>query len=241
MKIIILLICSILISCVTEEKKKDINKKENETVNSNKNIENSIIDKEIKSTDIVETIEEKFNWEKYEDSLRNQLLKSKPNNSLKSSILEELYIRGLVYQKEDKIIFKLPFDLHGFDCGAPDCYSTDITFDIPAKEPIEFPDKINFKLFEYGCIDNEISNDGIFELVEVSSEYINYYSKTNLSNLVIIKEENQLYYFPNVKPNTIKVKLIKNIIENYDDEDTNSIVPYQSTDMNRVGYELFMD
>jgi len=241
MKIIRFLICTFLLSCTSLEKNTEVVDNEKEVINTDKYIHNKKNEIKISNTNIAETTNKEFNWEKYEDSLRNQLLESKTNYNLKSSVLVELYIRGLVYQKENKIKFELPFDIHGFDCEAPDCYSTDITFEIPAKNPIVFPDEINFILHEHGCVDNEIFNNGTFELIEVSSEYINYYSKTHLSNLVIIKKGNQLYYFPKVKPNTIKIKRIKNIIDNYDEEDPDAIVPYQSTTMTTYEYERFIE
>lgn len=92
-------------------------------------------------------------FEEVQDSLRQVLLDSKSNENLKAGLLQEFYLRALVDQKEDKILFNLPFNIHGLDCGAPDCYSTDISFSIPLSEPLEFPDKIDFKLIEQGCIE----------------------------------------------------------------------------------------
>ena len=187
-------------------------------------------------------IKAELTFEKNQDSLRTLLLNSKPNENLKSSILQELYIRGLVNQKNDKIKFELPFNLHGFDCGAPDCYSTDITFEITAKKPIEFPKTINFNLLEHGCgIEKEISEDGIFELVEQSPKYVNYYSKKQQSNLVILGEKRELYYFPNTKPNSIKAELIDKIFDEYNEEDENAIVPYQSTNNDNNEYDNFIE
>jgi hypothetical protein len=187
-------------------------------------------------------IKEELTFEETQDSLRTLLLNSKPNENLKSSILQELYIRRLVNQINDKITFEIPFNLHGFDCGAPDCYSTDITFEIIAKEPIQFPKTINFKLSEHGCgIENEISKNGIFELVEQSPKYVNYYSKKQQSNLVILGEKRELYYFPDTKPNSIKVELIDKIFDEYNEEDENAIVPYQSTIMTTNEYENFIE
>ncbi len=186
-------------------------------------------------------IKAELTFEETQDSLRTVLLNSKPNENLKTSILQELYIRGLVNQNNDKIEFKLPFNLHGFDCGAPDCYSTDITFEITAKEPIEFPKTINFSLFEHGCeIEKEISEDGIFELVEQSPEFVNYYSKKQQSNLVIFIKKRKLYYFPDTKPNSIKAELIDKIFDDFNEKDENAIVPYQSTIMTTNEYENFI-
>ncbi|TDG35630.1 hypothetical protein EZJ43_13505 [Pedobacter changchengzhani] len=84
------------------------------------------------STKIKKVSEKELTFEETQDSLRKLILNSKPNENLKSSILQELYIRGLVNEEHGKIKFDLPFNLHGFDCGAPDCYSTDLKFEIEA-------------------------------------------------------------------------------------------------------------
>jgi len=179
-------------------------------------------------------------FEETQDSLRKRLIKSKPNENLKLSILQELYIRGLVNQVNDKIIFNLPFDLHGLDCGAPDCYSTDISFEISSNDSVQFPKTINFNLFEHGCIDQEISTKGVFNLVEESSEYINYFSKKLKSNL-IIKKDGQVYYYPHGKTNTISVKTLNKMFENYEFEKENVIVPYRLTIMEKNEYQSFIE
>lgn len=229
MKILFFFFSLLILSCSNNENKKVITE-QTEVVSE------KIIAKNEK------IIKEELTFEETQDSLRTLLLNSKPNENLKSSILQELYIRGLVNQINDKITFEIPFNLHGFDCGAPDCYSTDITFEFIAKEPIEFPKTINFKLSEYGCgIENEISENGIFELVEQSPKYVNYYSKKQHSNLVILGEKGELYYFPDTEPNSIKVELIDKIFDEYNEEDENAIVPYQSTIMTTNEYENFIE
>lgn len=223
MKITFVLFTLLLISCSSKEKKDKVDKQWN------------ILTEKTMPT------KAKLSFEETQDSLRKQLLKSKSNKNLKSSLLQELYIRGLVDQVDNKILFDLNFNLHGFDCGAPDCYSTNISFEIAAKEPIEFPDKINFELLEQGCgIENKNLTNGLFELVEVSTKYVNYYSKKQQSNLVILGEKKKLYYFPNTEPNAIKVKLLDQLFEQYDDEDPNAIVPYQSITMTTNEYENFL-
>ncbi len=176
-----------------------------------------------------------------QDSLRSLLLKSKPNENLKSSILRELYIRGIVEQVNDKITFQIPFNLHGFDCGAPDCYSTDISFEIMSNEPIEFPKNIDFKLFEHGCVDQEKSINSVFSLSEKSTEFVNYFSKELKSNL-IIKQNGQLYYYPHKKNNSVNTKTIDKMFENggFDEAE---IVPFQSTIMTSQSkdYEYFIE
>lgn len=225
----IILVSSILfVSCSTKVEKGKINH-QTEVV-SEKTITEKGMNREL-------TFEER------QDSLRNLILNSKPNKNLKSNrVLQELYIRGLVNQIDDTIKFYLPFNLHGFDCGAPDCYSTDISFEIAAKFPIEFPEKIHFNLSIHGCgIDGEILDNGIFELIEESPKYVNYYSKKQNSNLIIYGEKRGLYYFPDTKPNSIKVALIDEIFDTYNEEDENSIAPYQSTKMLTNEYENFIE
>ena len=194
-----------------------------------------------KITEHNKLINNKLTFKEIQDSLRKQLLKSKTNKNLKSSILQELYIRGLVNEEDDKIKFELPFNLHSFDCGSPDCYSTDIVFEIIAKEPIEFPKKIDFTLKEYGCgIENDILENGTFELVEQSAEYVNYYSKKQKSNLIIIADKRKLYYFEDQKINVIKVSLIAKMFEEYEEKNVEEIVPYQSIIMTTNEYENFI-
>lgn len=218
----------LIISCSTKQKKDEINE-QNEIVS-----EKIIINTE-------KVINTNLTFEETQDSLRILLLNSKPNENLKSSILQELYIKGLVNEIDDKIIFELPFNLHGFDCGAPDCYSTDITFEIKTKQPIEFPKIIEFQLVVHGCgIEGKIKENGIFELVEQSPKYVNYYSKKQKSNLIIIGEKKELYYFPDTEPNSIKVNLIEKLFKEYDDENPNFTEPYQSTIMRNNDYGNFI-
>ena len=171
------------------------------------------------------------------DSLRKILLKSKPNENLKSSLLQELYIKGLVNQLDDKIVFNLPFNLHSFDCGSPDCYSTDISFEIQATKPIEFPEKVDFKLIEFRCgIKSPTLETVEFILAEESEDYINYYSNKVKSNLIILGKKREMYYFPNTKPNSIKVGLIDKILLEYED-DPNAVAPYRSSRISGNQYQ----
>ena len=53
-------------------------------------------------------------FEEGQDSLRQELLDSKSNENLKGGLLQEFYLRALVDQKEDKILFNL---LHFLERG----------------------------------------------------------------------------------------------------------------------------
>lgn len=224
MKVLLFLLSFLTFSCSSKEKRTEITEQNKVQADLSTNEETEIINSELTS-------------EETQDSLHNILLKSKPNENLKSSLLQELYIRGLVNQENDQIYFELPFNLHGLDCGAPDCYSTDISFKIVSVEPIEFPEYIDFKLNEHGCVDQERSINSIFKLKEKSNEYVNYFSEELKSNLIIKNKE--LYYYPHLNANYISVATIEKMFENNEFEDA-EIAPYQSTVMISNEYEHFI-
>ena len=225
MKHIFLVLLTFLISCSTQEKEKS-----EETL---------MVDVDPIAIEPVPIQKEKT-FEETQDSLRQILWNSKPNLFLKSSLLEELYLRGMVDQTANNIVFNLSFDLHGLDCGAPDCYETDISFSIPTSDSLTFPKKLKFKLMEHGCVDKELNTIGQFELVESSSTFFNYYCEILSSNLVYVKKDNQLYYFTGKKSSELKVSQIEELLNNYVEEDSNEKYPYQSTTMNSSEYEPFL-
>ncbi|WP_165953174.1 hypothetical protein [Pedobacter changchengzhani] len=49
-----------------------------------------------------------------------------------------------------------------------------------------------------------------------------------------------MYYFPDTKPNSLKVNLINKLIEDYNEENPNFVAPYQSTTMTTNEYENFI-
>ncbi len=211
--------------------------------------ENKMIQKVTTEKEEVNQLKEKLlekkeqRLEKERKELRQKLLASKPDENLKNSLLAELYLRNLVHRNEESLQFNLVFDLHGFDCGAPDCYSTTIKFNIPYANPISFPKTIPFSFAEEGCtIDKEISRGGIFQLLEESEIGVNYYSKSEKSNLVIQKEGTQtnLYYFPNTTKGKIQLKSINQFIESIDETSEESNAPYTSGIMNMYDYSIFV-
>ncbi|WP_299683028.1 hypothetical protein [uncultured Tenacibaculum sp.] len=230
MKIAIVLVVCILFSC---GEKKQENKME-ENVTTKKEEVNQLKEKLLENEQIFEEKQKK---------LRQQMLASKPDENLKNSLLAELYLRNLIHRNKEVIEFDLVFDLHGFDCGAPDCYRTTIKFNIPYVKPVSFPKTIPFSFDEEGCtIDKEISREGIFQLQEESEIGVNYYSKSEQSNLIIQKEDTQtkLYYFPNIKEGKIQLKSLNQFIESIDETSEESIAPYTSGIMNMYDYSIFV-
>ena len=95
-------------------------------------IETSKSDEKVANETMESTILE---WDKYQDSLRSLILRKKENKLLKESFLQEMYIRNIVSISKDSLFVRLPFNLHGPDCIAPDCYTTDISFGFKYKDP----------------------------------------------------------------------------------------------------------
>lgn len=180
-------------------------------------------------------------FEEQQQILRKRLWHSKPNTTLKSSILEELYLRGLVKPVDKQIIFHLPFNLHGYDCGAPDCYSTNLAFEIPLTQPVQFPETISINQQTSGCgIEGTISKRAEFTRQEVSPQAVNYYSAKLKSHLLIIRENAQLYYFPDSKRGDITLSNIDNVLSTMDADDPKALIPYRSTMMETNDYANFL-
>jgi hypothetical protein len=108
-------------------------------------------------------INESADWQKKQDSLRNVILEGKPNEILKNSFLQEMYIRNVASVIKDCVFVNIPFDVHGPDCGAPDCYTTEISFSIKINDSLLFPENLKFQEHEYGCVDNEQKLSGTFQ------------------------------------------------------------------------------
>jgi len=60
-------------------------------------------------SDEEKAIDTTLTFEEQQVILRKRLLDSKPNENIKASVLQELYLKGLVDQIGDNIVFELPF------------------------------------------------------------------------------------------------------------------------------------
>lgn len=183
-------------------------------------------------------------WQRFQDSIRNIILSKKENEILKNSVLQEAYIKNIVWVKHDTLYFSIQFDLHGFDCGAPDCYSTDLKFNFKLRDSLRFPTKLPFTIQEHGCVKKEINSSAVFQLMESDTNFITYHSPSNKSTLVIFKSDDRgefIYYFVGVKPETIKGKLVHKIIDAYEEENPKSIAPYRSVTMRNSDYQFIME
>ncbi|MFT5821654.1 MAG: hypothetical protein ACI8ZM_002908 [Crocinitomix sp.] len=77
--------------------------------------------------------------------------------------------------------YSVAFDLHGCDCGAPDCYETKYSFKWDHQN--EAPELLQITVSETGCIESLTKSDD-FEKVE-SATCWSYYSAKLGMNLVI--------------------------------------------------------
>jgi hypothetical protein len=183
-------------------------------------------------------------WRKYEDSLRNEILKSKKNNILKESFLQELYIRNVITVLEDSLLIIIPFDIHSNDCGAPDCYKTDVSFSFKLGNTLRFPEKLQFQEHEHGCVDKETKISGIFQLIELNDKHVIYHSIKYNRTLVLFRNNKEsgayAYYCTGVEQNRITGRNVYKIINDFIEEDSTSIFPYTSWVLSTAEYENFL-
>lgn len=183
-------------------------------------------------------------WKKHEDSLRNEILESKKNKILKESFLQEMYIRKVVSDLKDSLSVTIPFNLHGPDCIAPDCYSTDLSFSFKLGDSLVFPEKLPFQEHEHGCVDKEKRLAGSFQLIEQTDKHVIYHSIKHKRTLVLFSSNDSCgtsaYYFAAVPPNKINGKNVYDIVKDYNEEDKNSIYPFTSWVLTTSQYENFL-
>ena len=184
------------------------------------------------------------NWEKYQDSLRNVILNRKKNKVLKESFLQEMYIRNVATISNDTVTLNIPFDVHGPDCGAPDCYSTDISFSFKLGDKLIFPNNIKFFEDEHGCVEKEQKFSGDFKLLEETTDHVIYYSEKHKRTLVLFSSNKEngttAFYFTGLSENRINGQNVYNITKEYNDEDENSIYPFTSWVLTTNEYENFI-
>ena len=238
----ILTFLTILILCSCGQKSEQTKTSQNSTPLDSGNIPPVLVSNETVNN---KTTEKDFvDWEKYQDSLRNELLNGKKNKILKESFLQEIYIRNVATIFNDSVTVNIPFNVHGPDCGAPDCYSIDISFSFKLGDKLIFPKKISFCEYEHGCVDREQKLSGIFQLLEENTNYVIYYSTKYKRTLVIFSSNKEngttAFYFTGLGENRINGQNVYNITKEYNDADKNSIYPFTSWVLTTNEYENFI-
>ncbi len=238
----ILTFLTIFVLCSCRNQNEQIKTSENPTPLNSGNISPVLVTDEKVNN---KTSEKEFiDWEKYQDSLRNKILKGKKNKILKESFLQEMYIRNVVTIINDSIFVNIPFNIHGPDCGAPDCYSTDICFSFKLGDKLIFPKNIQFEEHEHGCVDKEQNLSGDFKLVEETTKHVIYYSTKHKRTLVLFSSNKEngttAFYFSGLGENRINGQNVYSITKEYNDEDKNSIYPYTSWVLTTNEYENYI-
>jgi hypothetical protein len=186
-----------------------------------------------------------LSWEKYQDPLRNEILKRKDNKILKEGFLQEMYIRNVATVANENLFISIPFNLHGPDCGAPDCYSTDISFSFKFGDTLIFPKKIQFQEHEHGCIEKERKLSASFQLMEQDDKHVIYHSAKFKSTLVLFssaKESGTIaYFFTAVEQGSITGKNVYDILKEFNEDDRNAIYPFTSWILTTNEYETFIN
>lgn len=134
---------------------------------------------------------------------------------------QQLFLRNYTEVKPGNLYIEIPFDLHGMDCGAPDCYTTTLSFNLELTHQVVFPEYLSFQLKETGCIPEEWTKNDVFHLENKKNQEIIYYSEKLRYTFVMFSDITSVYLFPN----TEKDKITSKTARNFDDEND---APYQS-------------
>lgn len=238
----ILTFLTILVLCSCGHQNEQTNTSQNTTALDSDNVSTvNVIDEKSNNKT---TKNDLGNWEKYQDSLRSEILNGKENKILKESFLQEMYIRNVATISNDNLTLNIPFNLHGPDCGAPDCYSTDISFSFKLGDELIFPKNIEFNEHEHGCVDKEQKFSGKFHLLEETQNHVIYYSSKPKRTLVLFSSNKEngttAFYFTGLEEDRINGQNVYHITKEYNDEDKNSIYPFTSWVLTTNEYENFM-
>lgn len=184
-------------------------------------------------------------WNKMQDSLRNHILKSKPDQIVKNSLFQEFYIRGIAEPIADNLVVKIPFNVHTNDCGAPDCYTTEVEFQLPYQDTITLPKSVKFSENETGCIDQETRFSSTFDQVLHQTNCVIYYCQKYKRALALVQFPsshpqggwNNARYFTEVDSATITAQMALNPEAFFGSNETQ--YPYTSWTLNTTEYEMF--
>ncbi|GJH40917.1 hypothetical protein RCZ04_14670 [Capnocytophaga sp. HP1101] len=200
-----------------------------------------------KKDSLVKSLRIQYNndYDGYQRAIRKLVLQQKAENYLKNTCLEEFYLLGFASTTKDSIKVILPFNLHSFDCGAPDCYTTEVRFSLVKEKPIVFPEKLAFYEEQTGCTENYHFKN-VYKLVEATHKHVIYHCKAWRRTLVLFfpKEKGSwsgdANYFVGASSKRFNGKNIYTVAQNYDENKTESewnIAPYMIKSFKQREYE----
>lgn len=183
-------------------------------------------------------------WEKQNDSIRTALLTAKENDLLKESFFQEFYLRDAIEALGDSLYFNIRFDLHGLDCGTPDCYGTDLSFYMKLGDFIEFPKNLYVLADENGCLDKENLKMGEFQLIDHTQEYVIYHCPKLRNSLVLFSQrkesQGQAFYLEDADASTVNSTNVSTLFREFSSEDEDSLSPYMSWILETNDYVNFL-
>ena len=136
----------------------------------------------------------------------------------RNSVLKELYERKLSTVANDIVKVVLQFDVHGADCGAPDCYTTTVRFAFPLYNKVVLSKSLVFEEEEMGCVEPYRLTD-VFQLQEQTPDYVIYYAPKHKRTLLIFKnrsmQSTNAFYCLGLAAGRIHRKNVYRVYENY--------------------------
>lgn len=161
----------------------------------------------------------------------------KDDNLFSNPFIDELYKYGVVKINGDKVDVEIPFDSHSNDCGAPDCYQTMVSFQLPNKNPMILPEELEILYYDTGCYaeDDKSKSPLKFVMTQKGTDIIVYYNWFSKSSLVLFTRDNPkegfslAFFLVGISVDKLTPQDIYNLRDNYNEEDENSIYPYTST------------
>lgn len=137
---------------------------------------------------------------------------------LRNSFLKELYTCGVATVENDNVKVAIPFDVHGTDCGAPDCYTTEVRFAFPLRKEVVLPKSLAFEEEETGCVEPYRLTD-VFQLQEQTPDYVIYYAPKHKRTLLIFKnrsmQSTNAFYCLGLAAGRIHRKNVYRVYEDY--------------------------
>lgn len=147
------------------------------------------------------------------------------NDSLMPHLLAYYAKKKWIVKSNKHIQLTLPFDVHGLDCGAPDCYTTELLCSLPVLAAQITPKSFIVQVAEYGCVEQKTLGPVQFELCEQSQNFLNFYAKQLGSNLYFTKN-GAVYYYVHHKKTPIRYRQFDSLLQSRYFEEATAI-PYK--------------
>lgn len=157
------------------------------------------------------------------------------NKTENVQFLKAMNEKGVSKKVDNKIVFNIPFNLHDPGGLAPDCYQSDLSFELDKNAKKEFPSSLNYEEHEHGdCLPpgEEYTTKDTFEKIEENEKHVIYHASESRTMLVLFKDIEKTgtyaYLFPGVENDFTNGIDVYTIVDNYNEEDLNMVFPVRS-------------